>query len=105
MESINNDTNVEYISTVEDNKYKIRVIKPDSIEIKDKYELDSRIIDKTNTLLDKIIYTINNSNSQIIIIDNIEYLDNNLENIYEETTNSNGLFGRFIRKCSNRQLI
>ena len=39
--------------------------------IKDKYELDSMIIDKTNTLLDKIIYTINNSNSQIIIIDNI----------------------------------
>ena len=37
-ESINNDYNVKYYSTVEDNKYKIRVIEPDSIEIEDKYE-------------------------------------------------------------------
>ena len=34
-ESINNDYNVKYYSTVEDNKYKIRVIEPDSIEIED----------------------------------------------------------------------
>jgi hypothetical protein len=37
-ESINRDYNVKYYSTVEDNKYKIRVIEPDSIEIEDKYE-------------------------------------------------------------------
>ncbi len=37
-ESINSDYNVKYYSTVEDNKYKIRVIEPDSIEIKDMYE-------------------------------------------------------------------
>ena len=37
-ESINNDYNVKYYSTVVDNKYKIRVIDPDSIEIKDIYE-------------------------------------------------------------------
>ena len=37
-ESINNDYNVKYYSTVEDNKYKIRVIEPDSIEIEDRYE-------------------------------------------------------------------
>lgn len=37
-EYINNDFNVKYYSTVEDNKYKIRVIEPDSIEIEDKYE-------------------------------------------------------------------
>lgn len=37
-ESINSDYNVKYYSTVEDNKYKIRVIEPDSIEIEDKYE-------------------------------------------------------------------
>ena len=37
-ESINNDYNVKYDSTVEDNKYKIRVIEPDSIEVEDKYE-------------------------------------------------------------------
>ena len=37
-ENINNDYNVKYYSTVEDNKYKIRIIKPDSIEILDKYE-------------------------------------------------------------------
>jgi hypothetical protein len=37
-ESINNDFNVKYYSTVEDNKYKIRVIEPDSIEIEDRYE-------------------------------------------------------------------
>jgi hypothetical protein len=38
-ESINSDYNVKYYSTVEDNKYKIRVIEPDSIEIEDKYEV------------------------------------------------------------------
>ena len=37
-QSINNDFNVEYYSTVEDNKYKIRVIEPDSIEVEDRYE-------------------------------------------------------------------
>ena len=37
-ESINSDYNVKYYSTVEDNKYKIRVIEPDSIEIVDKNE-------------------------------------------------------------------
>ena len=37
-ETINDDYNVKYYSTVEDNKYKIRVIEPDSIEIVDKYE-------------------------------------------------------------------
>ena len=37
-ETINDEYNVKYYSTVEDNKYKIRVIKPDSIEIVDKYE-------------------------------------------------------------------
>ena len=35
---INNDYNVDYYSTVEDNKYKIRVIEPDSFEIVDKFE-------------------------------------------------------------------
>jgi hypothetical protein len=37
-ESINNDYNVKYYSTVEDNKFKIRVIEPDCIEIEDRYE-------------------------------------------------------------------
>lgn len=37
-QSINNNYNVEYHSTVEDNKYNVRVIEPDSIEIEDKYE-------------------------------------------------------------------
>ena len=35
----NSDYNVEYHSTVEENKYKIRVIEPDSIEVEDKYEV------------------------------------------------------------------
>jgi hypothetical protein len=35
---INRDYNVKYYSTVEDNKYKIRVIEPDCIEVEDKYE-------------------------------------------------------------------
>ena len=35
---INRDYNVKYYSTVEENKYRIRVIEPDSIEIKDIYE-------------------------------------------------------------------
>lgn len=37
-ESINNNYNVKYHSTVEDSKFKIRVIEPDSIEIEDRYE-------------------------------------------------------------------
>jgi hypothetical protein len=37
-ESINNDYNVKYYSTVEDNKYKIKVIEPDCIEVEDKFE-------------------------------------------------------------------
>ena len=36
--NVNNDYNVNYYSTNEDNKYKIRIIEPDSIEIEDKYE-------------------------------------------------------------------
>ena len=36
--SINNDYNVKYYSTVEDNKYKIRVVEPDCIEVEDKFE-------------------------------------------------------------------
>ena len=38
-ENINNDYNIKYYSTVEDNKYKIRVVDPDSIEIEDRYEV------------------------------------------------------------------
>ena len=37
-DSINNDINVKYYSTIEDNKYKMRVVNPDSIEIEDRYE-------------------------------------------------------------------
>lgn len=37
-EAINSDYNVDYYSTVDDNKYKIRVIEPDSIEVEDRYE-------------------------------------------------------------------
>ena len=36
--NINNDYKVEYHSTVEDNKYKIKVIDPDSVEVEDRYE-------------------------------------------------------------------
>lgn len=36
--SINNDNNIKYYSTIEGNKYKIRVVEPDSIEIDDMYE-------------------------------------------------------------------
>jgi hypothetical protein len=35
---INNDYNIKYYSTVEDNKYKIRVIDPESIGVEDIYE-------------------------------------------------------------------
>lgn len=36
--SINNDYDVKYYSTTEDNKYKIRVVEPDNIQINDIYE-------------------------------------------------------------------
>ena len=45
---INNDYNVKYYSTVDDNKYKIRVIEPDSIEIEDKFESVPAIITQNN---------------------------------------------------------
>ena len=45
---INNDYNVNYYSTVEDNKYKIRVIEPDSIEIEDVYEAYPVTISQNN---------------------------------------------------------
>lgn len=45
---INNDYNVEYYSTVEDNKYKIRVIEPDCFEIVDKYEVYPVTISQNN---------------------------------------------------------
>ena len=47
-EYINNDYNVKYYSTVEDNKYKIRVIEPDSIEVEDRYEAIPVKITKNN---------------------------------------------------------
>ena len=37
-ENINDGYNIKYYSTIEDNKYKIRVVEPDSIEIEDKFE-------------------------------------------------------------------
>ena len=45
---INNDYGVEYISTVVDNKYKIRVVEPDCIEVVDKYESVPLIITQNN---------------------------------------------------------
>lgn len=47
-EHINNDYSVKYYSTVEDNKYKIRVIEPDNIVIEDKYEAFPEIISQNN---------------------------------------------------------
>ena len=38
-EYINNNRNVKYYSTKEDNKFKVKVIEPDSIEVVDKYEV------------------------------------------------------------------
>ena len=48
-ENINSDYNVKYYSTVDDNKYKIRVIEPDSIEIEDRYEVIPVKITQNNT--------------------------------------------------------
>ena len=55
-ESINNDFNVKYYSTVEDNKYKIRVIEPDSIEIEDKFEsVPMEITQNNNRIIGGVI--------------------------------------------------
>jgi hypothetical protein len=54
-ESINNDYNVSYYSTTEDNKYKIRVIEPDSIEVEDKYEaIPVKITHKNNNVFGSV---------------------------------------------------
>ena len=50
-DSINNNTNVKYYSTVDDNKYKIKVIEPDNIEVEDKYEAFPITISQNNVNL------------------------------------------------------
>ena len=47
-EIINNDYNVKYYSTVEDNKFKIRVIEPDCIEIEDRFESVPVVVTQNN---------------------------------------------------------
>jgi hypothetical protein len=47
-ENINNDNNIKYYSTVDDNKYKIRVVEPDAIEVKDIYEAMPMKISQNN---------------------------------------------------------
>ena len=47
-ENINSDNNIKYYSTVDDNKYKIRVIEPDAIEVKDIYEAMPMKISQNN---------------------------------------------------------
>ena len=46
--NINDDYNVKYYSTVEDSKYKIRVVEPDSVEIEDIYEAIPVKVTKNN---------------------------------------------------------
>ena len=45
---LNDDYNVKYYSTVEENKYKIRVVEPDCIEIEDRYEAIPTIVTQNN---------------------------------------------------------
>ena len=54
--SINDDYNVKYYSTIEDNKYKIKVIEPDSIEIEDRYEaIPTKITENNKNVLGSIV--------------------------------------------------
>lgn len=54
-EYINSDYNVKYYSTIEDNKYKIRVIEPDSIEIDDRYEaIPVKIIQNNKSVIGSV---------------------------------------------------
>jgi ribosomal protein S17E len=83
-ESINNDYNVKYYSTTEENKYKIRVIDPDSIEIKNQianytiYTLDS--LGKYNVAIyvgNTAVYAYCDSENKVEIqkiLDAIDYL-------------------------------
>ena len=51
-EQINNNYNVKYYSTVKDNKYKIRVIEPDSIQVLDRYEsIPSKITQNNKSII------------------------------------------------------
>ncbi len=70
-EYINNDYNVKYYSTVEDNKYKIRVIEPDSIEIEDVYEAIPMKILQNNKSVIGTINIMQKSNIDNIGIKNI----------------------------------
>ena len=51
-EYINNDYNVKYYSTVDDNKYKMRIIEPDSFEVDDRYEsIPSKITQNNKSII------------------------------------------------------
>lgn len=54
-ESINNNYNVKYYSTVNDNNYNIRVIEPDIIEIEDQYEVvPVKVLQKNKNIIGSI---------------------------------------------------
>lgn len=55
-----------------------------NLSIHDNYSVNTTIIDGINKRKDKIIYMIKNSNSNLIIIDNIEYLKKDLKNILKQ---------------------
>ena len=110
---INNNYNVKYYSTVEDNKYKIRVIEPDCIEIEDKYEsypvtisqknknIVGSVIIKEKMDRDKIGKTVINRYSGFynpIFTDILYYDDYNYDMLYSNTNidyNYNDGYGEF----------
>lgn len=57
----------------------IRYLLKKNINIKDYHGVNDSIIENENTLLEKIIYMINDSDSSIIIIDGIEVISDNIE--------------------------
>lgn len=65
----------------------VRYLLNNDITITDYHTLSDSIIENTKTLLDKIIYFINNSESEIIIIDNLDVISKNLEDVLKKIRN------------------
>ena len=77
---------VNKILSIDNNKYikGIKYLLRKDLNILDYHLINDMVINGTNTLLDKIIYLINDGTSKVIIIDNLECISDNLENTLRE---------------------
>ena len=78
--------NINELLSLNEDKYLdgIKYLLTHNLTIKDYHSINDTIIYNANTLLEKVIYMINNINNEIIIIDSFESISNNIEFILKE---------------------